>query len=137
MSMANPIRLPRIVPSAGWTFTNPSNNRTYHLPAGTQVGVQLQTLHFNPVVFPEPFAFKPERWLRGVTPEMQRDAIAFGLGARQCLASNLAQTELLLAVRGLAREKVLEGARAVEGGLVLREWFNSQIVGGKVELVWD
>ncbi|MGG6712884.1 UNVERIFIED_CONTAM: cytochrome P450, partial [Salmonella enterica subsp. enterica serovar Weltevreden] len=53
-SMANPTRFPRIVPPTGWTYTSPSTNKSYHLPAGTQVGLQCWTLHFNPTVFPDP-----------------------------------------------------------------------------------
>ncbi|GAB7358269.1 hypothetical protein MBLNU230_g0419t1 [Neophaeotheca triangularis] len=136
-SMANPTRLPRVVPQGGWTFTSHANNRTYHLPGGCQVGLQLRTLHFNPVVFPDPFTFKPERWLGDVSHAMQRDAIPFGMGSRQCIARNLALTELLLAVRAIAREGVLEGAKAVGDRIEMKEWFSSQVVGRKVELVWS
>ena len=135
VSMANPTRLPRIVPLGGWTF-QASNGRSYFIPEDTLVGCQLYTLHFNPAVFVDPFAFKPERWL-DATPEMQRDAIAFGLGQRQCIARNLAQTELLLAVRAIAREGLLEGATAVGEKIEMFEWFNSKIKGERIDLRWS
>lgn len=134
--MANPTRLPRTVPSQGFDFTDRSG-KVYHFPPGTQIGVQIYTLHINPKVFPDPFAFKPERWLDSPTPEMQRDWIPFGLGQRQCIARNLATQELFLAVRALVRGDVLAGARVVSDKIELLEWFNSKVIGERIELVWD
>lgn len=94
------------------------------------------TLHLNPTTFPDPFAFKPERWLEDPTPEMQRDWIPFGMGSRQCIARNLAMTELFLATRALARTNVLEGAEAVGEKIEMMEWFNSRIKGERIEVWW-
>lgn len=134
--MANPTRFPRIVPPQGFDF-GACSGKHFHIPGGTTVGMQPYTLHFNPDVYPNPFAFKPERWLENPTAEMQRDWIPFGLGARQCIARNLAQSELFLAVRAIARENVLEGARAVGEKIELLEWFNSKVKGEKIELIWQ
>lgn len=136
--MANPTRLPRVVPPSGWTFapSDPAHG-PYHFPAGTLVSCQIHTLHFNPTVFVSPLEFKPERWLDdNATPEMQRDFIPFGLGARQCIARNLAMAELTLAGRAIVEEGVLEGAEAVGEKVEIVEWFNSHVVGEKIELVW-
>lgn len=135
LSMANPTRFPRVVPPGGWTFTTSTTKSTYHFPAGTLVGCQPYSLHYDAQVYPEPFEFRPERWLGNVTPEMQRDWYPFGLGQRQCIARNLAQFELQLAVRAIAREGLLEGSKAL-GKIELMEWFNSKIKGEKIEIVW-
>jgi len=66
---------------------------------------------------------------------MQRDWFAFGLGQRQCIARNLAQFELQLAVRAIAREGLLENTRA-EGKIEMMEWFNSKIKEEKIEIAW-
>lgn len=131
MGMSTPTRIPRVVPEGGFFFSG------YHIPGGTQVGCQPYTLHFNPAVFPEPFAFKPERWLHSPTAEMLRDWIAFSIGPRQCLARNLAQAELLLALRAVARDGLLEGATALGEEIEIHEWFNSALKGGKLELTWS
>ena len=68
---------------------------------------------------------------------MQRDWIPFGLGPRQCIARNLATQELFLAVRAIAREGVLEGAKAVVKRIEILEWFNSRVKGERMELVWE
>lgn len=136
IAMANPTRLPRVVPPQGFDFIA-SNGRCYHIPAGTLVGLQIYSLHFNAEVFADPFAFKPERWLDTPSPEMQRDWLPFGLGQRQCIARNLASHELFLAVRAIAIEGVLEGARPVDQKIEIFEWFNSKVKGERMDLVWE
>lgn len=71
------------------------------------------------------------------TLEMQRDFIPFGLGARQCIARNLAMAELTLAGRAMVEEGVLEGAKPVGEEVEIVEWFNSHVIGEKIELVWE
>lgn len=136
LAMANPIRLPRVVPAPGWRFTD-STGKDYHFPAGTQVGAQILTLHTNPNVFPDPLAFKPERWLEKSTPEMQRSFVPFSTGQRACIARNLAMQELTLAVRAIAREDVLAGARPASDKIEILEWFNSKVIGERIDLCWE
>ena len=134
--MANPTRLPRVVPPQGFNFTA-HDGKNFLIPAGTLVGLQIYSLHFNEKVFPEPFEFKPSRWMDNPTPEMQRDWIPFGLGQRQCIARNLATQELFLAVREIARANALEGAKAVGEKIEILEWFNSKVKGERIDLVWE
>lgn len=103
------------------------------------------TLHFNPLVYPDPHTFDPSRWLPAAHPsaEMLRDWIPFGVGARQCIARNLAMQELQLATYAIVKGGVLEGARVGGGneeeGEVkweMMEWFNARVKGGKVEVWW-
>lgn len=144
LSLANPTRLPRVVPPTGWSFTCPSNRQTYHFPPGTLVSAQIQTLHYNPAVFPDPDVFRPERWLEGqgeaeseeLLAVMKRDFIPFGLGSRQCIARNLAMTELTLAGRAVVRAGVLDGAEAVGDRVEIVEWFNSRVKGEEILLRW-
>jgi len=130
LSMANPTRLPHIVPLGGWMFKSTS------FPAGSIVGCSAYELHFNSSVFPEPHDFRPERWL-DVTDEMMKYWFAFGAGSRACIARNLATLELHLATERLASSKVLDGARASrEGDVEIYEWFNSKVKGESIEIVW-
>jgi cytochrome P450 len=122
VSMANPTRLPHVVPLGGWTF------KGIHFPANTIVGCSAYELHYNPNVFPDPTAFIPERWLEA-TDEMSKYWFAFGAGSRATL-------ELQFATERLARSNVLEGAKAVQDNVEIYEWFNSKVKGEKIELVW-
>ena len=139
--MANPTRLPRVVPPTGWTYTCPSNGRSYHFPAGTLVSAQIHTLHHNAAVFADPTAFRPERWDETRTDReklevMNRDFIPFGLGGRQCIARNLAMMELTLAGRAVVESGVLDRAEAVGDKIEIVEWFNSKVKGEKILLRW-
>ncbi|KAL2349697.1 cytochrome P450 [Cryomyces antarcticus] len=133
VSMANPTRLPRVVPAAGgWSFAD------YWFPPGTVVGAQIYSLHHNPSVFSSPYAFRPERWLgSGVDKAMLRDHMPFGLGHRQCIARNLATAELFVAVQRLIQADALRDARPVAEKIEILQWFNSKVVDEKIELVWD
>jgi cytochrome P450 len=129
ISMANPTRLPHVVPHGGWTFKD-----TY-FPAGSIVGCSGYELHFNATIFPEPRSFRPERWLNA-TEAMSKYWFAFGAGSRACIARNLATMELQFATEKLARSGVLDGARALQDEVQIYEWFNSKVKGEKIELIW-
>lgn len=130
ISMANPTRLPHVVPAGGWMFKG-----TY-FPANSIVGCSAYELHFNESAFPASRKFVPERWL-DPTEDMSRSWFAFGAGSRACIARNLATLELHLATERLASSGVLDGGRVVqEGDVKIYEWFNSKVEGEKIDIVW-
>ncbi|KAI0840155.1 cytochrome P450 [Hypoxylon sp. FL0890] len=68
------------------------------IPRGTYVGVSAYSLHHNEEYFPDPFAYKPERWLPPQTPEAQRKAArdaftSFSIGYRGCAGKAMAHLE--------------------------------------------
>lgn len=129
ISMANPSRLPHVVPAGGWDF------KGVHFPAGTLVGCSAYELHFNSTIFPSPRSFRPERWI-DATPEVQKSFFAFGAGSRSCIAKNLAMTELYMATERLVLSDALKGARVGQQEVQIYEWFNSSVKGERIELVW-
>ncbi|KAI0914297.1 cytochrome P450 [Ustulina deusta] len=69
------------------------------VPPGTHIGVNTYSLQHNEAYFPEPFAFKPERFLDQNTPaaRLVKDAFApFSLGARGCMGKSMAYLEASL-----------------------------------------
>ncbi|KAL3443498.1 cytochrome P450 [Aspergillus insuetus] len=130
LSWANPIRLPRSVPSPGWQY------KSYFFPPGTSVGVAAFQLHQDESVFPEPQEFKPERWLNP-TDEMLNNFFAFGKGTRACIAQNLGNMEVTLAILGIAKADLLAGARAIGDRIEIAEWFNSRVKGEEILIQWD
>ncbi len=60
-------------------------------------------MHTNENVFPDPWAFTPERWLRLGHKELQRYLIFFGKGSRRCIATNLAHAEIFLTLAATIR----------------------------------
>jgi cytochrome P450 len=132
LSMANPTRLPHVVPDEGWDF------KGTFFPAGSIVGCSAYELHFNSTAYPNPYVFLPERWLEGnVTAEANKHFYAFGVGSRSCIARNLATVELFMATEKLAEADTLRGARACQDEIEIYEWFNASVKGEKIELVWE
>ncbi|XP_062043908.1 cytochrome P450 11B2, mitochondrial-like [Lepus europaeus] len=81
--------------------------QNHHIPAGTYVQVFLYTLGRNPVVFPRPERYFPQRWLnRG--PHQSFRHLAFGFGVRQCLGRRLAEVEMLLLLHHVLKCFLLE-----------------------------
>ncbi|KAI0020435.1 cytochrome P450 [Xylariomycetidae sp. FL0641] len=78
----------------------------YRVPAGTVVGMAPYTLHRNPEVFPEPLAFRPERWLGGLgdVNEMKKYWWAFSSGGRMCIGIHLAMAEMTTLMAALYRK---------------------------------
>ncbi|MFD3452647.1 cytochrome P450 [Streptomyces sp. NPDC058691] len=72
------------------------------LPAGQVVHALIGAAHRDPLFFPQPHAFDPDR-------PAQR-LLAFGAGLHYCLGSHLARTQAVAFARGFAH--ALPGARA-------------------------
>jgi cytochrome P450 len=79
----------------------------WSLPARTIFGVPLQLMHHDPRWFPEPLAFRPERFADGA-PAIPRGAfMPFGTGPRVCLGQHLALAEMtVIAAMFLQRYEV-------------------------------
>ncbi|ROV86802.1 hypothetical protein VMCG_10851 [Cytospora schulzeri] len=59
--------------------------RDWDIPAHTSISVNHRNLLFDPEVFEEPYAFRPERWLDKSNPiDEKRYFVVFGKGARGC-----------------------------------------------------
>lgn len=77
------------------------------IPPGTFVGVGTYSLMHNPEYFPEPFAFRPQRWLekdeetteeKEARATMRRAFIPFALGDRGCAGKAVAYLEMSLTI---------------------------------------
>ncbi|MEZ4318803.1 MAG: cytochrome P450 [Myxococcota bacterium] len=65
----------------------------HDVPAGTQILVAQCVLNRNPTWFPDPDAFRPDRWLDG-GPDLPRFAyLPFGGGPRVCIGNHFAMME--------------------------------------------
>jgi cytochrome P450 len=73
----------------------------YVLPARTPVAVSIIALHHRPDVYPEPHAFRPERFMHSKPGTYTW--IPFGGGIRRCLGATLAMAEQRVVVEAIAR----------------------------------
>jgi cytochrome P450 len=76
----------------------------HRVAAGTYVVLAVALVHLRPDVYPDPHAFRPERFLEG-QPEPYT-WIPFGGGVRRCIGAAFAQQEIKVVLRTL-----LQGAR--------------------------
>ncbi|WP_426176581.1 cytochrome P450 [Massilia sp. TWR1-2-2] len=68
----------------------------WQLPKRTMFMVPVQLMHHDPKWFPDPLAFRPQRFSEGV-PDIPRGAfMPFGTGPRVCLGQHLALTEMIV-----------------------------------------
>ncbi|KAL6720904.1 hypothetical protein ACLMJK_000003 [Lecanora helva] len=92
LAMGTSRRQTRIAPSDVLTLQD--NEKTWHIPPGSPVGMAAPLIHLSPTIFPNPLEFRPERFLED--PSLKRCLITFSQGSRQCLGMQMATIELLL-----------------------------------------
>jgi cytochrome P450 len=97
-----------VIPIIGRRVHCPWQLGEWQLPAGSSVLMSILLLHHRPDVYPEPFAFVPERFL-GVKPGTYT-WIPFGGGIRRCLGATLAMAEQRVVLRAIARRTDMTAA---------------------------
>ena len=90
-------RNPRIAPSETLHY------HQYAIPPGTPVSMSTLCIHTDEKVFPDPWSFRPDRWLNAGITERRKYMFAYGKGPRKCVGMNLAQAELCLTVAAMAK----------------------------------
>ncbi len=90
-----------VVPITSRRLTVPWQMGDYGLPAKTLVLISIALLHHRADVYPDPFAFRPERFL-GVKPGTYT-WVPFGGGIRRCLGATLAMAEQRVVLRAIAK----------------------------------
>ena len=130
--------LPREILVGGMTVDNA------YFPPGTDIGVANYAIHHNEAYFPDPYRFRPERWLlltedsEGVSAEqliLQQSAYApFSVGRASCVGKNLAYQEITIVLARLIwlyemrlepGNKLGEGAKGLGSGREMKEEFQT------------
>ena len=73
----------------------------YRIPPDTPVAINIALLHHRPDLYPDPFTFRPERFL-GRSPGTYT-WIPFGGGIRRCLGAALAMAEQRMVLDAIVR----------------------------------
>ncbi len=97
-----------VVPFIGRRVTVPWRLGPYGVSADTPIGMSILLVHHREDLYPEPFQFRPERWL-GRKPGTY-EWIPFGGGIRRCLGAALAMAEMRVVLEAMARRLDLEAA---------------------------
>jgi len=95
-----------VIPIIGRRVKVPWRLGPYAVPAETPVTMSILLVHHREDLYPEPFEFRPERWL-GRKPGTY-EWIPFGGGIRRCLGAALAMAEQRVVLTTMARRLDLE-----------------------------
>jgi cytochrome P450 len=98
-----------VVPLIGRRVMVPWRLGEYAVPADTPVAMSILLVHHREDLYPEPFEFRPERFL-GRKPGTY-EWIPFGGGIRRCLGAALAMAEQRIVLTAMARRLDLEADR--------------------------
>jgi cytochrome P450 len=90
-----------VVPITGRRVKAPWQLGEFRLPRNSHILVSVALLHHREDVYPDPFSFRPERFL-GVKPGTYT-WVPFGGGIRRCLGATLAMAEQRVVLRAIAR----------------------------------
>jgi cytochrome P450 len=90
----------------------------YELPAGITVGAALVLVHMREDVYPEPTAFRPERFLEG--KPKPHEYLPFGGGHRRCIGAAFSHYESCVALATVLREFELELREPAEDAVARR-----------------
>ncbi|WCB94098.1 Putative cytochrome P450 137 [Baekduia alba] len=90
-----------VIPIIGRRVKVPWRLGEYAVPADTPVTMSILLIHHREDVYPDPFAFRPERW-EGHKPGTYT-WIPFGGGIRRCLGAALAMAEQRVVLEAMAR----------------------------------
>jgi cytochrome P450 len=106
--IAESLRLRPVVPLAGRRLTSELRADGLVLPAGTDVTPAIWLAHTRPDTYPEPYAFRPERFLD--RPPSTYAWIPFGGGVRRCLGAAFAEMEMRVVLTAILRRRALRPA---------------------------
>jgi cytochrome P450 len=93
------LRLRPVIPFVGRVLSEPQTIGGFDLPAGVRVAPSIHLMHRRPDIYPDPTAFRPERWL-GARPNPYT-FLPFGGGVRRCLGASFAETEMRAVLRAI------------------------------------
>jgi cytochrome P450 len=90
-----------VIPVTGRRVTVPWRLGDYAVPADTAIAASILLLHHREDLYPDPYTFRPERWL-GHKPGTY-EWIPFGGGTRRCLGATLAMAEQRIVLEAMVR----------------------------------
>jgi cytochrome P450 len=102
------LRLRPVVPLAGRRLASPLRVDGHVLPAGTDVTPAIWLAHTRADRYPEPFAFRPERFLDGAPSTSAW--VPFGGGVHRCIGAAFAEMEMRVALAEILRHRTLRSA---------------------------
>jgi cytochrome P450 len=103
-----------VLPNAEPRLTKqPFRTSHWHYPEGAVLACHAYLVHHDPAVYPDPYAFRPERFID--EPPGTYTFLPFGGGRRRCIGASFAIFEMKVVLRSLlARATLKPGVRGPE-----------------------
>jgi cytochrome P450 len=102
------LRLRPVVPLAGRRLASDLDVNGLSLPAGTDVTPAIWLTHTRAEEYPEPYAFRPERFLE--QSPTTYGWVPFGGGIRRCLGAAFAEMEMRVVLEAVLQRRALSPA---------------------------
>jgi cytochrome P450 family 135 len=102
------LRIRPVVPMTGRLLHEPATLGGYDLERGTVILVAIYMAHTDPELYPDPHAFRPERFLHA--DPATYSWIPFGGGTRRCIGAAFAQMEMRVVLRTILERFELRAA---------------------------
>ena len=96
-----------IEPDQNRVSSEKSGFSSYFFRKGASLIISTIAMHRLPEYYPEPEAFRPERWAAGAPQPPKYAYLPFGAGPRLCIGQPFALAEATLLLAGLAQRYVL------------------------------
>ncbi len=114
------LRLRPVIPGVGRVVRGgPFALNGYVIPEGVEINPSIRVIHRRGDLYPEPFAFRPERFLAADPPDTYT-WIPFGGGTRRCLGASFALLEMRLVLRRVLERVTLRAANPQPDEVVFR-----------------
>ncbi len=117
-TVSETLRVRPVVPFALRELTEPMRIGGFDLPAGTRAAPCGWLLHRRPDIYPDPEAFRPERFLEA--PPGTYTWIPFGGGTRRCLGASFSMFEMKHVLRAVVRARRVTAIGAADEGYARR-----------------
>jgi cytochrome P450 len=103
------LRLRPVIPAVGRYLTAPLELGGRTIPADVYLNLSIYLLHRRPDLYPDPEAFRPERFLE--RPAGTYEWIPFGGGMRRCLGASFALFEMRVVLQAILDRVALQPER--------------------------
>jgi cytochrome P450 len=73
------------------------------IPKGSHVLISVYGIHRDPMIYPQPQTFRPDRWAEGAPPIPRAAFMPFGMGKRGCIGEPFAWLEIAVVLSTILR----------------------------------
>jgi cytochrome P450 family 135 len=124
------LRLRPVVPAVVRQLQAPMTFGGWDLPAGVHIGPSIYLLHRRADLYPDPLAFRPERFLERSYGTYEW--IPFGGGVRRCLGASFALFEMRIVLATLLERVELQPSRGAGEAVARRAITFAPARGGRI-----